>query len=346
MGSLVEWIDPTGLQLVRRLLEDLGRNRTQLTEEESRRIRFLKDYLQAIDDTYGRAVVGPLGRQARPLTCDYAQIRNGRMYCRTHRGPEWSENQHSYVCAQGMPSALRPYLMHKWAHDLDIENCHAVLMQQLGAYYHLWPEHKGRTVAPLHLPILTLLVRDRDALLQEVANIHGLPEDANKYAGYRKDVCKPLFLRILYGGTYDSWMRDNNLFCGVRSKKVDRLQHEMRALRMAIVSAKRFEELVTAERRSQKRHGKSVDAIERGVFSKIAQHLENVVLLSMVTYLRRHRWTVLSLVFDGLIVQHREDTKVDLDAMARFVERDTQFSVNIVEKPLYRYIPHPESLLR
>ena len=344
MCTLVEWIDPCGMRVVGALLANL-RNRPTLTQIEAARIRFLEHYLQAVDATYGPATTGPLGFTARPLRCTYMKVRDGRMYCRTKHGPEWSDGQSSYVCAQGMPSALRPYLMHKWAHDFDIENCHVVLMYQLGKYYHMWPEHNGRGV-PLHLPMLESLATARDKFIVHIAITHNIDDDASRYPGYRKDVCKSLLLRILYGGSYDSWMHDNNLFVGNRCKKVDALQQEMRTLRTAVLSSKRFEYIVASERTIQQRRGKSKDAIERGVFSKVAQYLENIVLAAMVEYLYLNKWTVLSLVFDGLIVEHRIDARVDTEAMARFVELSTQFSVRIVEKSLFRFIPRQDSLLR
>lgn len=336
----IEWIDVEGLQAARRDVEAF----TPEARDAARRKAFLLAYLDAIDRLYGPVLVGPGGRRARSMRCVYSRVRGGRLYCRTQRGPEWNGREPSYVCAQGMPKALRPYLMRHWAHDIDIENCHVALMYQLGQSYHLWPEHDGRVEA-LRLEALRELYEHRAEFIEHVADVHGFPTDAERHIGYRKDLCKPLFLRILYGGTYEAWLRDHGLFFERRSHKVMRLQREIEALRMAILRSRRFAPLVQRERAAQQSHdAKSIAAIDRGTFSKVAQSLECKVLLAMRAYLLANGWRVLSLVFDGLMVQHRCDVALDLDAMASHVERETHFALRIVEKPLYRAEPRREDL--
>ena len=100
-----------------------------------------------------------------------------------------------------------------------------------------------------------------------------------------------------------------------------------------------------SERSAQHNKDKSTEAIE-GAFSKVAQSIECEVLLAMRAYLVTNRWTVLSLVFDGLMVQHRDGTALDLGAMADYVEHQTQFRVRLVEKPLYATEPDPADVAR
>lgn len=337
----IEWVDVEGLAVVRRELEAC----VPINPTSTRRKAFLLSYLDAIDRSYGPTLIGPQGRPARSMRCVYSRVREGRLYCRNQRGPTWSDGQPSYICAQGMPRALRPYLMRHWAHDIDIENCHVSLMYQLARWYHLWPEHEQHRVEPLRLESLRELYEHRAEFIEHVANTHGFATDSERYMGYRKDMCKPLFLRLLYGGTYDAWLREHNLFFGNRSQRVMRLQREIDALRMAVLRSRRFAALVHRERGAQQMHSKAIDAIDRGTFSKIAQSLECEVLLAMRAYLLANDWRVLSLVFDGIMVQHKTDAVLDLEAMALHVERETQFRVRIVEKPLYGVEASREELL-
>ena len=46
------------------------------------------------------------------------------------------------------------------------------------------------------------------------------------------------------------------------------------------------------------------------------------------------------------MVEHREDSTLDLEDMGHYVEMDTQFIVRIVEKPLFRAVPRKDSLLK
>ena len=337
-----EWIDPHGMRAVRWLLSVASEECA--SDAEAQRIRFLNDYLDAIDATYGSTTHGPLGCPARPLLNTYVRVRDGRLYSCTNRGPRRTNGVRSYICAQGMPSALRPYLMAKWVHDLDIENCHVALMYQIGAYYHVWPEHGGR-VKPLQLSTLAKLYHNRAAFIEHIAEVHMLPTDADMYDGYRKEMCKPLLLRIMYGGSYATWMQEHGL-CGIESPWIKALAKEFGVLRQAVNNSARFAPLVERERAWQKRRSRSVEATERGVFSKIAQHLECIVLLSMRRFLVSSGWNIHSLVFDGLMVEHRPHITLCLNEIERHVERDTQFVVKIVEKKLYMHTPNRQGLLR
>lgn len=337
MPILTEWVSEAGLHHARTLVAEL-KQRHAVDRKYVQRVRFLKEYLDAIDRVYAPACIGPKGHRARPLRCVYTQVRDGRLYCQTRHGPCWDDGNPSYICAQGMPNALRPMLMGAWGRDIDIENCHVVLMHQLGKYYHLWPEHRGRA-APLSLPMLAKLATDRDAFFRHVAEVHFIEEPI-------KEKIKPLFLRILYGGTYDTWLRERQMYYGPRSRQVTQLEQEIRVLQRAVLSSLRFKHIVDAEKTHQRRKGKAdVDAVHRGAFSKVAQHLENQVLQCMLEYLQVNGWTVLSLIFDGLIVRDEPMKVLDLAEMADYIERAVQFQVRIVEKPLLNTTTKAEDLL-
>lgn len=342
MITHTEWIDPQGMEEVRAIL--LAMDPRDMCKAQSGRRSFLLAYLDAVDSVYSKPERGPLGVQARPLECAYSRVRSGRLHCSRWTGPDWAKNEPSYVCAQGMPNVLRPYLMGKWGRDIDIENCHVSLMYQLGRDYHEWEEHGGALVPPLTLHSMKRLYEHRDDFFAEVAHFHNLPSDSTRYDGYRKEAIKRLIVRILYGGKYETWLTEQGLFVGHKSPRVLRLEHEIRALRDALLRSKRFKWLVDEEQQAQRRRGRSREAADRGVFSKVAQHLECEVLLVMRQYLLNKGWEVQSLIFDGLIVCHREDALLNLAEMERHVERETHFTVRILEKPLFLTKPPPERL--
>ena len=266
------------------------------------------------------------------------------MHCRAYQGPKWNAVDYSYICGQGMPNALRPFLMGKWGHDIDIENCHVSIMYQVGASYHTWAEHDAG-VRPLKLDTMRMLYTARDDFIELIADRHMLPTDAERYPGYRKHTCKPLLMRILYGGSYDAWLKEQNMYFGPRSPHVVRLQSEIFDLRRVLLSSKRFAHIAGQERESQRRRGRENEAANRGAFAKIAQQLECQILLSMRSWLLQDGWNVHSLIFDGLIVEHRADATLDLAALQQHVQDDTDFKLVMHEKPLFRVQPADESLL-
>lgn len=329
--QLTEWIDPCGMKEALRHLDCI--DVLDRSPYATKRSAFLRSYLQSIDRVYGPIVsFGP--HKARPLSCIYSRVRSGRLYCCTHRGPQkYDEDYPRYVCAQGMPSILRHYLMRKWVRDFDIENCHVSLMYQLGSKMHEWDEYRGQMPA-LSLNMMKDLYEDRANFIEEVANAHGVAEDDGKWPGYRKDLVKGLLLRIMYGGSYDSWMEENDIY-GMKSKRIIRLQAELERLRDAILRSKKFSDLVLDETRAQQRKQNPGHRIQRSVFSKIAQHLECTVMLSMFDYLVGNGFSVHSLIFDGLMVEDSSKGTPDLSAMQDHVLQHTGYHVTIVEKPLY-----------
>lgn len=327
----MEWIDPKGVDEARRHIACVSK--LARTPRANRRAQFLLKYLDAIDVIYGPQMSGPNGLLGRPLSCKYKQVRYGRLYCTTHQGPKKEDDTYPrYICAQGMPSILRTYLLRHFVHDIDIQNCHVSLMYQLGAKVHEWQEHKGK-MAPLALHTMKELYEHRNKFIEHVADAHHLDKDSTKWEGYRKDLIKGLLLRIMYGGSYDSWMEENGIY-GMKVTKVLRLQAELDRLRDVILQSSQFKDIIDAESLAQRRKQTNVERVRRGVFSKIAQHLECKVLLAMKDFLETGGYKVHSLIFDGLTVEHAKDMP-DLKKMEAHIQNSTGFSVQIVEKPLY-----------
>ena len=146
-------------------------------------------------------------------------------------------------------------------------------------------------------------------------------------------------IRLMFGGKYDGWLRDNrsSIKRTERSPRVKKLAQELMDLRTAVFESLEWVRFVEADRERLRKKGKkeTEDEIDRSVFSRVAQSLENEVLTSMRKWLGSNGWTVLVLCYDGLIVQHRPDYSVDLRAMEVKIEQDTKFALKLVEKPLF-----------
>ena len=331
---LEESIDADGLVEARRHLEAIGSMPASVQSARARRrVEFYRQYLLGVDQLYGAAVVSETGIRVRRLRCTYTRVRGGRLQCATQRGPTRDGDVYPRnICVQGMPGVLRTYLLRRLVHDLDIENCHVSLMYQLGRGMHEWLEFEGRML-PLTLRAMRDLYENRAAFIERVADVHGLAPDCERVPGYRKDVVKGLLLRIMYGGSYDSWLEEQGIYSR-KAQDVLRLQAELGHLRDAILSARRFKHLIDVESMAQHRRNRRDEAVRRGVFSKIAQHLECEVLLTILESLQAQGFGVESLIFDGLTVRHAPRPP-DLGALSRIVRERTGFDVKIVEKPLY-----------
>lgn len=337
--EITEYIDPAGLANAYEQLQALMA-RESIPDYELRRGHHFKQVLDALDKECGPEVDGPLGLPARPLLCKYrARNDGGRVY--PTEMPMLEDAQKSKqrsVCIQGMPRELRPFMCCRWGHDYDMKNAQPEMLRQMAALL-TWADDR----APPELPELNKWCDDRDGYIQNVCDFHGLPTDEERQPDYRKDTIKTLVISMIFGGDYESWLRDvcaefrrsynNEQRCGC----IQRLQKELNELRTAVFASKKWIPFVEKDRARLLREGKKkdADAVDRSVFARIAQKTENEVLSVMRFFLRENGWTVLTLCFDGLIVKERPTRTLDLAAMNARITQDTGFEIQIVEKPLF-----------
>ena len=105
----------------------------------------------------------------------------------------------------------------------------------------------------------------------------------------------------------------------------------------------RLTEAVTVKARAMamqavwKARGKAApSSIERSVFSHCIFELENAVLAAIDVHFRENGWTVGSLIYDGVLVEHRSDAGLK-DAMRGAEERvraEVGYTIKLTEKPL------------
>ena len=78
-------------------------------------------------------------------------------------------------------------------------------------------------------------------------------------------------------------------------------------------------------------------AIDRSVFACCVFELEDKVLGVIDEYFQQHGWTVPTLIFDGMHVNHRDEA--DLDAAMRGAEAavltELGYKISLLDKPLY-----------
>ena len=334
---LVEYIDIRGLAELRRQLEVLSAG--DLPPKQHARATFFEQFLNAVDAEYGPEIEGPLGLPARALECEYRSRHNGgRLYPSPimPQAPSYGKKKASrFVCGQGMPREVRPFLFCRWGHDYDLKNAQPEMLRQMPATLS-WAD--GRV--PPKLPELEKWCFNRDEFIEHVAEVHNLPSDSEKWADFRKDLVKLLMVRLLFGGKYQSWIKEDaslEVKTEPRSPRVTALAIELETLRHAVFESEDWRDFYRSDADRLRRTGDKEDEeeIDRSVFARIAQKTENEVLASMRSYLAENNWQVLTLCFDGLIVKHRPEKELDLLALNNRILRDTSFKLEVVEKPLF-----------
>jgi hypothetical protein len=259
----------------------------------------------------------------------------------------------SHPSMQHCPSGLRPLLIMYFYHDVDIVSCHPTLMLQVAL---------NMGVPKAKLERLHQYVNgQREAMLDDIAGFYGV----------HAKICKYSILRVLNGGSWEAWVKDAKctqntdlphpylLEFGDISKlvrgaffRMDRFKDRIAALRQELftcadakvkqaearlaaattVKAREEERLVLCKARAKA----TASAIERSVFSHCIFELEDAVLATIDSHFNEKGWTVASLIFDGVHVEHRVGACLT-DAMRGAEERvrmELGYTIKLTEKPL------------
>ena len=259
----------------------------------------------------------------------------------------------SHPSYQHCPSSLRPLLAKHFYHDVDIVNCHPTLFLQVA---------KKMGVEEDELGSLHEYVTNRNAVLNRIGEWYGVPAKRCKYA----------VLRVLNGGSLYTWVKDEKCTRNHHDPQPDLTDLELVAntVREAFFSMDQFQsvvktlttnlqvstqsnlkraeacllqattpdERIEAEKMIKKARMKgTMKAIKRSVFSSCVFELEDTILDVIDVYLQDNGWTVSSLQFDGLHVEHRADSilRVAMDGAEEAVKLKIGYEIKLDEKELF-----------
>ena len=204
-------VDKTNAERCLKELEDVAtdeRESKKRVEKATRTRDFLKQFI-AYSQKYATLKSDEGGMQVWCLERTTYSLRNaaGRWYANASLANQ-SENAKDRdkirsLSVQCCPKIVRSILFGYRDHDVDISNAHPTIMQGLAA------QLKRPT------PMLDDYVKNRsrpggvyckEGWILDVAQFHGIAET---YPGRQKECAKELFLRLMYGGKYESWCNDH-----------------------------------------------------------------------------------------------------------------------------------------
>lgn len=338
-AELVEMVDEEGLHEARRQLLEMLRA-GGLDARAERRARYLLEYCAQVVLQYTGRLECTLANGATATMLwhrSHYETRyntDGRLYSLGNAVLQKDEHgtpKPRSVDIAGTPRALRPFFLQRVAHDLDQRNSQAMLLLQMG----------DMLVPDVDISELRAYVDDRKALFDEVCETYGF---GHLDAEARKELVKPLVLRLMFSGSLKGWQlaNDINPRTAPPCARIARLEEQLRALRRAIFAHPTWATWVADDRARQTENQlrrppanrKSAEDIERSVFARIAQSQENVVLTAMRRHLVRHGFRTLALVFDGCVVLHKP-VAPDLQLMSADIKAETGYDMGVDEKPMY-----------
>lgn len=252
---------------------------------------------------------------------------------------------------QGCPKAIRAQLSGAFNHDVDMRLAHPTIAVQLRDQLlaNETDEKAKKMLEEATLDIFNDYVENRDTpitgWIDTVCDHHEIEGTSEQ----KKECVKKLFCRIMFGGSYSKWRKSpygqdkDKLPKNGALKKMVQLETELARLRPAVFASTTWKQFVAAERQwiiadaKLKNITMGSHQIERSIFSRLMQTIENDILQIMVETLRSMNWTTTTLIFDGCHILHRKDANLReaLDVAQKAILQQTGFKIMLLEKPLF-----------
>jgi len=194
--------------------------------------------------------------------------------------------------------------------DIDIVNCHPVLILQLCKRYHIMCKY------------LRTYVNQRDRCLQVVMDRYNVTRDA----------AKTLFLQIMYNGTFTSWCHHNNITNAKPIAFIEGFANEFTNISKCII--KRHPSATSILINSGKLD--NTDNILGTTMSWIMQNYERSILNTMIGYLRDHGYdsTHTVLCYDGFMLPKDSYCDELLHELEQCVLDEHKFVIELKCKPM------------
>ena len=199
--------------------------------------------------------------------------------------------------------------------DLDMVNCHPVLLEQV------FKENE------LDTTYLSRYNKSRDIFFKQM-----------KKKDIDRDSCKILIMRIFYGGSIKAWCQENNIPEEVvRSTIIHKLENELKLNTNILLTTN---ELLKYRLEAIKNKGGDYHNLNGTAMSYFLQTLERKCLIVMYEYLKSQGRVVGALIHDGLHLQkdmkkegEEEDFTELISGIKSELKEKTGFTIDLKIKP-------------
>ena len=196
--------------------------------------------------------------------------------------------------------------------DIDIENCHPVLLSQICQNNNI--EHK----------YLKKYIENRAELLKEVMQNYNVV----------KDQAKQLFIQLLYFGSFDSWCKNHNIENKEPLKFIRKFKKELNNIGEIIV-ANNPKLLKEIEKKKEEQHIQDYN-IKGSVCSYFLQEYESRILETIYLYCKENKIINNSVVLcaDGLMIPKENYKPELLNEFKNIIFEKMGFDLNFTKKEM------------
>tara|TARA_R110000782_G_scaffold155655_4_gene247862 strand:- start:5 stop:2371 length:2367 start_codon:yes stop_codon:yes gene_type:complete len=209
---------------------------------------------------------------------------------------------------QNFKSAIRETLVHDTHTDIDIKNCHPVLLAQY--------------CEKNNIPCVALkdYVNHRDVRIQELIDVYGC----------NRKMAKKFMIHLLYLDEIN--MAQLNLGFELKSNDPDwvvNYANELQAIAKVIIG---FEPAVYLDaKKLRKEEYKNKEAT---TISYVIQRIEDQIIQNVVIKLRQNKIQVDTLCFDGVLVKSTDVSDDLLEELSSYCYQATNYQVEFAKKPM------------
>ena len=224
---------------------------------------------------------------------------------KTGYGRVYANKSLSLCCVR---KEVRHALCKDYYADIDVENCHPVILESLcGAYQ-------------LNCANLTNYVVNRNQFLTEVMTTNNI----------NRDQAKSLFIRLLYFGSFQAWALDNNLPNAIETEFVKNFAKELKVIGTHIYNSNKAIEKSILKSKKNK-----VDNIMASTVSTVLQEYERKVLEIVYEYLK-DKFDVKDVVlcFDGLMINKQFYNEQLLEELSNVVFEKIGIRLRFTQKEM------------
>ena len=212
---------------------------------------------------------------------------------------------------------IRHTLSRDYYIDIDIDNCHPVLLEQIC------------TKNEIECPYLTKYVNDRDNLLKEVMEKYNVS----------RDKAKRLFIRLLYFGSFNEWAKDDaNMMDAIPLDFLTKFKNELSNIGEIIMAANPKLKTIVNDKKLKESPNNEVKIwkVKSSLCSTYLQEIECQLLEIIFNFSKEKGYIIDNAVlcYDGLMMLKENFNIIILDEFKNIIFEKTGFKVNFSTKDL------------
>jgi hypothetical protein len=205
---------------------------------------------------------------------------------------------------------VKASLCDKFYVDLDVCNCHPIILLQVFQKSHL------------NCQTLEIFVNTRDKIFSDF-----------QIQGINKDKCKELFMCVFYGGSIGNWCFKNSFEKNNIPKLFYDLEKEIIDGRNVLLEKDYMSKYIA---KANEKKGENGFNLQGTTLSYFIQTIECKILMGMYNWLTSHNYLVGALIHDGLHLQKVADDKeyeMIIYKLEKHISDITQFDIKLKIKP-------------